>query len=457
VRCSLVALALSLTLVSLAAMPEGPGVRRAIHVKRSGPPDISALTDATMRPRFEPSAALDPVLGKWWRVVVPNGEEETALAALASDPEVESAYIEPVIAPASLDMGEASAACPVKTPSYSPYQVYLAEAPAGINVPAAWIRGARGQGVRFADIEGGWNQKHEDIPGDRMEHVAGQKLQDRGWEAHGTAVVGVVASKDNGIGMVGIAPDVERIYTASLARIGVAPAIERAQAKLQAGDVLLIELHGVGPRGRWLPMEFWDDIYDVIRVATSRGVIVVEAAGNGGEDLDHPAYGGKFDRTTRDSGAIMVGAGAPARGSYVDRSRLDFSNYGKRVDVQGWGYLVATLDYGDLQNCGAADRKYTNTFGGTSSASPVVAGAAILLQSAYAQATGKVLDPAAMRRILTVTGSPQTDGPHGPKTQHIGPRPDLQRALAELDRLAVVPVAKEPPRCCVCSMEDGGS
>jgi subtilisin family serine protease len=322
-------------------------------------------------------------------------------------------------------------------------------------IPAgAWLRG-RGQGVRFADIEGGWNEKHEDLPGERIEHLAGTKLSERGWEAHGTAVVGVVASKENGIGMVGIAPDVERIYTASLAGIGVANAIERAQAKLRPGDVLLIELHGVGPRGRWLPMEFWDDIFDVIEVATARGVIVVEAAGNGGEDLDHSFYRGKFDRNVRDSGAIMVGAGAPARGGFVDRSRLDFSNYGKRVDVQGWGYRVATLDYGDLQNCGPKDRKYTDAFGGTSSASPVVAGAAILLSSIYRQQTGGVLPPKTVRRILSETGSPQTDGPHGPKTQHIGPRPDLKRALEAMDALPEMRPPEFPPevRCCICNMD----
>lgn len=30
------------------------------------------------------------------------------------------------------------------------------------------------------------------------------------------------------------------------------------------------------------------------------------------------------------------------------------------------------------------------------------------------------------------TGTPQVDGPHGPATQHVGPRPDLARALRDL-------------------------
>jgi hypothetical protein len=159
---------------------------------------------------------------------------------------------------------------------------------------------------------------------------------------------------------------------------------------------------------------------------------VIEAAGNGFEDLDHEAYRRKLDRTKRDSGAIMVGAGAPPREGFDDRARLDFSNYGSRVDVQGWGRKVATLDYGDLQNCGSdeayyVDRHYTGEFSGTSSASPIVAGAAVLLQS-HAKQQGKLLSPLAMREVLAKTGTPQA----GDTNKHIGPRPDLVRALRAL-------------------------
>ena len=94
--------------------------------------------------------------------------------------------------------------------------------------------------------------------------------------------------------------------------------------------------------------------------ATSRGIIVVEAAGNGAENLDDALYqtpGGRlpgrrgrnpFRRANRDSGAIVVGAGAPPPGTHgrdhgPDRSRLDFSNWGALVDAQGWGREVTTL------------------------------------------------------------------------------------------------------------------
>lgn len=124
---------------------------------------------------------------------------------------------------------------------------------------------------------------------------------------------------------------------------------------------------------------------------------------------------------------ILVGAGSPPRDGYADRERLDFSNYGSRVDLQGWGVHVATLDYGDLQRCAGADRHYTAQFAGTSSASPIVAGAAVLLES-LARERGRVLAPSELVALLRATGSPQT----GWRSHAIGPRPDLERAIQAL-------------------------
>jgi hypothetical protein len=376
-----------------------------------------------------------PDLTRWWRVAVPAKRAGTFAERLARSPGVATAFVEPTVAlPSGRELGPEppADACPIRTPSYHERQGYLGPAPAGIDVDAARRRpGGRGSGVAVADVEGGWNRAHEDLPGVRIEHAGGRPM-DRHWEAHGTAVLGEIAARDNGFGMLGIAPDVERIVTASIGRIGAAAAIDAAAARLDPGDVLLIELHGIGPRGRFLPVEYWDDVYEAVVLATARGVVVVAAAGNGAEDLDHPTYEGVLDRAGRDSGAILVGAGAPAAPGFVDRSRLDFSNYGSRVDVQGWGRRVASLDYGDLQGCDADVRKYTGLFSGTSSASPIAVGAALLVQSTLKAAGRAPLGPRAMRELLSTTGSEQVDGPHGPRTQHIGPRPDLSRALEKL-------------------------
>jgi len=435
------------------AEPHARSAPVAIHVKLASARDTSvqfsvASATAGLEAELEAGLAIGvaPLFtelaattfderARWVRVLAPTRmQADVVVARLLADRGIEQAFVAPEIALATrIEHTRAIAAaddsCPITTPSFESYQGYLGPAPHGIDAPAAWRRGQRGAGVWFADIEGGWNDAHEDLPGDRIKHVGGTKFKDPAWRAHGTAVLGEVVGRDNGKGVVGIAPDVERVFTSSIGGTTVANAIDVAAKNLRAGDVLLIELQGGGPRGRYLPVEYWDDVFDAIRAATRRGVVVIEAAGNGGEDLDHKAYKRKFDRAQRDSGAIMVGAGGPPRGGFADRERLDFSNYGGRVDVQGWGRKVATLDYGDLQACSGADRHYTGEFSGTSSASPIVAGAAVIVQG-VARSRGRLLTPLQIRDLLRSTGTPQA----GDTSQQIGPRPDLERAITALER-----------------------
>jgi len=403
----------------------------AVHAKtRHLGGAVAALAHELVSPLFTHLGpdALD-ARARWIQIDTGSVSEAEALVTqLLGDPEIEDAFVAPTVSLPTSDTQFTDDSCPVTTPSFESYQGYLGPAPHGIDAPAAWRRGSRGAGVWFADIEGAWNPAHEDLPGDRIQHAGGEIIRSPGWREHGTAVLGEVVGRDNGRGVVGIAPDVERVFTSSIGDTSVGDAISVAADSLRPGDVLLIELQTSGPRGRWVPVEYYDDVYDAIVAATKRGVVVIEAAGNGGENLDHSAYKRKFDRSRRDSGAIMVGAGGPPREGFSDRERLDFSNYGGRVDVQGWGRMVATLDYGDLQACSGDDRHYTGRFSGTSSASPIVAGAAVLLQS-VATTQGKRLGPLDIRRILTDTGSPQVGGDR----EHIGPRPNLARALPVLD------------------------
>jgi hypothetical protein len=169
-----------------------------------------------------------------------------------------------------------------------------------------------------------------------------------------------------------------------------------------------------------------------------------------GEDLDDPIYdtpgtaafpagwANPFNRGNRDCGAILVGAGAPPPGTHgrshgPDRSRLDFSNFGAAVDAQGWGSEVTTTGYGDLQGGPNEDEWYTDEFGGTSRASPIVVGALGSLQGVLRARGAPALTPARARQLLRTTGSPQQDGPGRPATQRIGSRPDLARLIAALD------------------------
>ena len=408
-----------------------------LRFKLAQPPSLALQEQLTARPLFDvddgPLHAGAPDLSLWWSLQTHDVADATrSLLGLGAT----DISLRPDFVPASVqrpdDVVDDGGSCPIKTPSYDARQGYLQ----AIHAEAAWaLPGGRGQGVQVADVEGDWNAKHEDIQ--LPTHVAGRKMGAR-WRPHGTAVLGVIAARDNGIGMVGIAPDVDRIFTASLGGIGAARALHEAAKVLSPGDVLIVELHGPGPNAHgdgqkgYVAMEWWQPEYEAIKFATSKGVVVVEAAGNGSEDLDARVYRGRFDRDVRDSGAILVGAGAPEGRATPARSRLGFSNYGSRLDVQGWGGGVATLDYGDLQGCSDASRKYTAQFSGTSSASPVVAGAAILVQGLFISKNDHPLSPIDLRAVLSVTGQPQTASSTAPARQHIGPLPDVARALSVL-------------------------
>src|SRR5207237_7044569 len=71
---------------------------------------------------------------------------------------------------------------------------------------------------------------------------------------------------------------------------------------------------------------------------------------------------------------------------------------------------------------------YTNTFGGTSGAGPIVAGAAINLQGIALNRAGVPLLPIEIREILVRTGSLQL----GNTAEHIGPSPNLRKTLHKL-------------------------
>jgi subtilisin family serine protease len=373
---------------------------------------------------------------------------------------VEAAYVKPAAEPPINRMQPAAAPAPAAgTPKFSSRQDYLNAAPGGIDAAYAWTQeGGKGAGVNIVDVEGAWRLTHEDLLTNNRGLLGGTHSPDRAWRNHGTAVIGVLGGTENNFGVTGICPEAT-VGVVAIFPVGSSVAIREAADKLNAGDILLIELHRPGPRhdyqsrddqAGYIAVEWWPDDFDAIQYAIGRGVIVVEAAGNGAQDLDEPLYEtpypdpgfpsdwkNPFRRENCDSGTILVGAGAPPPNTHgnnhgPDRSRLDFSNYGSAVDAQGWGCEVTTCGYGDLQGGVHEDRWYTDQFSGTSSASPIVVGALGCVQGVRRAGESTLLTPATARTLLRSTGSPQKDAPGRPRTQRIGNRPDLRQLLAPL-------------------------
>jgi hypothetical protein len=401
-----------------------------------------------------------PDLSVFYHVRAPEERLEDLAEKLRKQPLVEAAYVKPPvelaetaeIAPREMlnNMQPLIGDAPPATPDFIARQGYLEPAPAGIDARYAWtLPGGTGAGVRVIDLEWGWRFSHEDLTQNQGGIVGGTGSTDTN---HGTAVLGEISGDRNASGITGIAPDAH--ISAVAFSMPTAAAIRLAADRLSPGDIMLLEIHRAGPRATgvgqqgYIAIEWWPDDFAAIRYATSRGVIVVEAAGNGAQNLDDPVYSirpagfpatwtNPFNRANPQCGAIIIGAGAPLPGTHganhgPDRSRLDFSNYGACVDAQGWGREVTTTGYGDLQGGANQDLWYTDRFSGTSSASPIVVGALACVQG-YLRANGRIpLSAARARDVLRNTGSPQQDAPGRPATQRIGNRPNLRQIIASV-------------------------
>ncbi len=373
------------------------------------------------------------------QVVPKKGSDAKKLAReLTKQGAVWQAFVAPRPVPA---MPEGSAP---GSRNFEPSQGYLHAAPNGIGAAEVWeLDGAKGNGVTICDIEGAWNRSHGDLPSG-IKLIGGTMLNDLGWRNHGTAVLGEMVSVPSERGTVGISHGATAVIHSAFINgvFNLAGALTNATAKLKAGDVILIELQATGPNDKYVAMQYWDDNFTAIVAATAKGITVVEAAGNGDENFDLPIF--KDTGLQRDSGAIIVGAGIPPTNHLdfagwggmpgysslgVPRSRIFFSNYGKIVNVQAWGWHVTTLAYGDAQKSTSEDRWYTLRFSGTSSASPIVTGSVACLQGRAKAKNGAPLTPAKVRDILVKTGTPQVAGLGVPLSQHIGPQPNLPVAM----------------------------
>ena len=297
---------------------------------------------------------------------------------------------------------------------------------AGINVRDAWTEaGGNGENTVIGVIEQCWALTHRDLAASiaprrypQVQPANNSKIQRA--VVHAMADVGILAAAHNAIDCDGVVAGTDIQLISSLrtkngaSLYDVADAITVITQQLPSGAVLLVEEQAETlwqGSVRLAPVEQVAAVETAIRAAVNIGIAVIEPAGNGGSDISAMLTAG-------DSGAIVVGACADD-GQHPSRlAGVLPSNFGGRVDCYALGEFVETLD---INNGTRSD------YGGTSSASAIIAGAAAVVLS-IAAARGRAVTPPELRDWFRQPGTESSN----PIADLIGVMPDVGTLIANL-------------------------
>jgi thermitase len=250
--------------------------------------------------------------------------------------------------------------------------------------------------ITVAVIDSGICAEHPDLTGrigDGWDFLENDPVPQDDF-GHGCAVAGVIAANpNNGVGIIGVAPNAQIMPLRVLNAQGVGTYSDVAAAIVYAADngaeIVNLSLGGSSPSGI---------LEDAVNYATSRGVMVIAAAGNTGQEgvLYPAAY----------EPVIAVASVDP------DLQRSSFSSYGPEVDLLAPGRDIVTT-----QNGGSY-----GLMNGTSFAAPHVAGIAVL-ETVY----GRTL--VVNGGLVSVNGTPVVV-PMATPTETMSPTLELTVAVA---------------------------
>ncbi len=251
-----------------------------------------------------------------------------------------------------------------------------------IDAPDAWNITKGNPNLKIAVVDTGIDYNHEAFKDGRV--IKGYNFADNNDDpmddmGHGTHVAGTIgAAGDDGIGVVGEAYKCKLIAIKVLGKDGsgsISNIADGINAAVQMG-ARVINLSLGGP-------EASDTLQQAVDNAVNKGVVVVAAAGNSGDEED--------DYPAAYPDVLSVGA------TDQNDARASFSNYGSYVNVAAPGVNILSSTEGTYK-----------TESGTSMASPHVTGAVALMLSVNPNLT-----PAQCRTILEQTGDPTTGFPDG--------------------------------------------
>lgn len=310
-----------------------------------------------------------------------------------------------------------------------------------VDAPEAWDAGYRGAGARVAILDSGIDSTHPDIApnlnvGLCTSFVPGESfdVQPGSYFNHGTHVAGTVAGADNGIGIIGIAPEAELVAVKVLSEYSGSGAFSWIlQGIIYAtdidADIINMSLSGsfrISTYGN-AAAEVLVAFTRAVQYANQHGTTVIASAGNAGRDRDHDA---DYLYVPADAaGVIAVSATAPdgwgadpstdldLPASYTNygRSRIDFAAPGGDGDYVGGNCTVIGIN----RPCrvfdyvlSASSQSWYWAYG-TSMSAPHVAGVAALIVGKSGGSLSPKLVEAALRASADDLGQPGQDPYYG--------------------------------------------
>lgn len=219
---------------------------------------------------------------------------------------------------------------------------------------------ARSREVLVAILDTGIDRNHEDLNGQIIAEVnfTASPIPNDSY-GHGTHVAGIIAAKENDIGIVGIAPE------CPLLNVKVTDDNGRCQASALAKGIVWAVNNGANVINISVEIrEYSPELEEAVNYAWSEGAIIIAAAGNHGSEWPvYPAY---------HENCIAVAA------TNQDDNLAPLSNYGDWVDVAAPGFEI----YSTLPD---------NSYGyksGTSFACAYISGIAALLFDVVSDTNG---------------------------------------------------------------------
>jgi aqualysin 1 len=239
-------------------------------------------------------------------------------------------------------------------------------------------------GVNVYVLDNGVDRTHPDL--NVVNHVNFTTAVNAATCAHGTRVAGVLAAKDNDLGVVGVLPGAPvtgvKVTTCD-------PVIGSASAVIKGVDWVTqnaVRLAVANMSIGGFPNSTLDT---AVKRSADRGVLYAVAAGNSSMDacFTSPQRAGTYP------GILTIAA------TGADDREASFSNYGRCVDLWAPGANILTADLGGA----------TVTSSGTSYAAPHVAGTAGLYLSTNVRATPAAVENA-LKSDAVLPGTSSRDG-----------------------------------------------